>query len=117
MDGRLENREAHTFYFELLAEQGIIGFMVFMFMLVFLFRGTFRAKALLRELRRDDLAARVTALQFGLTGFLVASLFLHSAYPRYMYLLIGMVAACSAFAENQMAAYETNKEYGSWLDS
>ena len=112
LDNRLEERQAHSLYFEILAEQGIVGFMVFLMMLAMVYNGLFRARRLLFRINRAEIVPRVTAVQFGLTAYLIASLFLHGDYERYFYLIVAMAAACSAFAEYQAQIFDGSKQSG-----
>jgi hypothetical protein len=41
----------------------------------------------------------VTGLAVGFVGYLTAALFIHAAFPRYFYLLIGIILSLPAIAE------------------
>jgi len=102
LDDRLEDRQAHSLYFETLAEQGTVGFMVFMLMLFVVWQGGQIAKQTLRDAHRDDLVLRINGAQFGLIGYLLASIFLHADYERYLWLSISMNVAGAVMANQQL---------------
>lgn len=105
-DQRYEERRAHSLYLELAAETGIAGLLSFSAMLAALFAGMRRARRMLRSINRDDLVGWVLGLQYGLIGFLLASIFLHSDYIRYFWLLVGLCASCIVVAQTQKARLE-----------
>ena len=71
----------HNLFLEVAAETGVIGLIVFGAVL-------FAAWRTLRAAKEDPIAE---ALQIGLVGFLIASLFLHFAFPRYLYLWFAFI--------------------------
>jgi O-antigen ligase len=94
-------RAAHNLYLEVAAETGLVGLSVF---LVFL--GTM-AKNIIdswKKLRgtRDDLARMVAAIGAGILGYLAASVFIHSAYPRYFWLLVGIAFSIPNIVKNEL---------------
>ena len=69
------------------------------------------AFAMLRDARRkllarglEDYAAIAAALSIALTGYLVSSIFLHGAFQRYLWLLLGLSAAVTRLALRESAA-------------
>lgn len=86
-------RAAHNLYLEVAAETGIVGLVAFM-ILIFAAMNTVRRarKRFLKDGQRD-MAGLITGFGAGLFAYLVAALFIHAAYPRYFYLLIGMALA------------------------
>jgi O-antigen ligase len=101
LDDRLEARQAHSFYLELAAETGVIGIFVFTMMMIVIFMGLRRAKNLLKISNRPDLIPWVTGIQYSLVAYMLASIFLHSDYVRYFWLIIAFAAASSVMAEEQ----------------
>ncbi len=79
----------------------MIGLVVFGTMLIVLFGGLRRARHLLASAHRRDLIPWVMGIQFGLVGYLLASLFLHGDYIRYFWLIVGFAASSSVLAEEQ----------------
>ncbi len=109
IDRRNEQREAHTLYPEVAAETGILGVISFSAMLVALFVGMRRARRMLLTIHRADLIGWVNGIQYGLMGYLVASLFLHSDYVRYFWLIVGLSASCLVMAQAQKARVSNSK--------
>lgn len=85
LDPRLEQREAHSLYLEAFAETGIVGASAFLAVLWLALRGAWRARQ--RLARRDALLAE--GIFVALMSFLVAGLFLHASYLRYLWIVIG----------------------------
>jgi O-antigen ligase len=95
IDSRLENRAAHNLYLEIAAETGLLGLSVFGALLAFTFTGLARSYRALEEAERWHEANMVRAFTIGFIGYLTAALFLHAAYPRYFWLLLGIGLAVS----------------------
>lgn len=110
LDDRLEDRQAHSLYLETAAEGGTVGLMVFGIMMFVVFRETFSAKKLLRIAGRHDLVHRVTGIQLGLVGYLICSIFLHSDYERYFWLVVAMALGCSVLAAEKYRQYEAQRQ-------
>lgn len=85
LDPRLEAREAHSLYLGALAETGIIGGCALIAVLWLALRGAWRGR---RSLRGGE-ALLAEGIFVSLMSFLVAGLFLHGAYPRYIWILVG----------------------------
>ncbi|HEY6771153.1 MAG TPA: O-antigen ligase family protein [Solirubrobacterales bacterium] len=94
LDPRLTAREAHSLYLGALAETGIIGGCALAAVLWLALRGAWRGRRLLRG--GDSLLAE--GIFVSLVSFLVAGLFLHAAYPRYLWILVAF-----GFAAGQLA--------------
>jgi colanic acid/amylovoran biosynthesis glycosyltransferase len=78
----------HNLFLETAAETGVLGLALFGAVLVAAWRALHRA-----EHHRDEFASTVAAaMRIALAGFLVSSVFLHLAYPRYLYLLFALAA-------------------------
>lgn len=85
------NRSLHSLYLEVAAETGILGFSSF-FMLVWLaIRSIIVAWKTFVSTNSNEFVNITAGLAAGLCGYLTASFFVHSAYPRPFYLLIGIV--------------------------
>lgn len=105
LDSRLEGRQAHSRYLEILAETGLIGFGAFFLIIWMMFRGMWLARKVALERGKNELAGSITALIISMAGFLTASLFLHDDFARFFWLLIGI-----AFAIPNIVAYELDMQ-------
>jgi O-antigen ligase len=104
IDPRREPRAPHSLYLEIMAELGLLGVASFGAILWAVFHGMHVARARLAYGGREDLANLVLGLTIGLFGYLCAAVFLHGAYPRFLWLLAGI-----ALAVPRVALYETKQ--------
>jgi O-antigen ligase len=87
------NRSPHNLYLEVAAETGVIGLVVFLTMIVLAMRSILQARRRFIAAGMDDYANMATGFAIAFAGYLIAALFVHAAYPRYFYLLIGIAFA------------------------
>jgi putative inorganic carbon (HCO3(-)) transporter len=106
---RHENREAHSLYLEIAAERGLIGLLTFGALIVIAGHRIVRARRKLRSAGLDDPAHIATAIAISLFGFGVSAMFLHGAYARYLWIVIGLALSLERVAA---AARETRNERG-----
>jgi O-antigen ligase len=99
LDPRFGQREPHDLFLEILAENGIIGFIAFAAAITALFRGIQRARRQFLTLRNDELASRLSSIELGIVAFFVTSIFLHGAYIRYLWLFVGVAGGGMVLAE------------------
>lgn len=90
LDPRRQMREAHSLFLEVAAETGILGIGVLMIGLALARARIVRARHELRAVGATDAAALVDALALALVAFLITSVFLHGAYLRPLWLLLGL---------------------------
>jgi len=79
---------AHNMYIEVAAELGLIGFVLFMGIIIYTFKDL---KMILKRAKgKNDLQFYYYAksLLVGLTGFLISALFLHAEYEKFFWLVI-----------------------------
>ncbi len=100
LDPRTENREPHNLFLEVAAETGIIGLAVFLLILYYSFRGIRQAWLAFRRTGLKDYASLVAVFGIGMLGYLTAALFIHGAYPRYFWLLVGLALALPQVAKD-----------------
>jgi len=91
---------AHNLYLEVLAETGILGFSVFALIIFHSLRRIIRARAVFLHAYLSDYTGMATSFLIGLIGYLIASMFVHGAYPRYFYLLVGIALSLELVARN-----------------
>jgi O-antigen ligase len=101
LDPRRTERSAHSLYIEVLAEQGILGLLMFAFVLYSTFRSLINGKKIFQKISQDEYADLALAFQIGFMGYLAAALFIHGAYPRNLWLLIGIGLATQQAARNE----------------
>jgi len=92
---RAEARDPHSLYIQLLAENGLLGFLAFVGAMVAMFKGLVKAKRSIQY--RPDLeqnwAPWISSIQVSLVAYLIAATFLHGAYIRYFWVLFGLGCA------------------------
>lgn len=98
-DSRLEYREPHSRYLEVAAEMGLAGIVAYGALLVALFLAMRAGEAGLKASGDLDGAGMVRAFEVGLAGFLIGSLFLHGAFPRFFWVLAGIALATRRVGE------------------
>jgi hypothetical protein len=85
-------RRAHSLYFELAAETGVVGLLSFGSVLLILLRDLRRSSRRLAE-SDPELARIATACWFAILAYLGMGVFLHLAYQRYFWLLLALGGA------------------------
>jgi O-antigen ligase len=85
-------RRSHNLFLQLAAETGLVGLGAFLVVVAFAFRALEGAR---RRLERRDrvLWGVACGLELALIISLTTSLFLHAAYIRYFWILLGLSAA------------------------
>ncbi|HEX6083724.1 MAG TPA: O-antigen ligase family protein [Thermoanaerobaculia bacterium] len=90
----------HNLYLEMGIETGLIGLATFGGAMFIALAGLFRARRTLLARGEHGHAALVTAIAFAIIGYLLASLFLHAGYPRYLWMFLGLAAAAIGLTED-----------------
>jgi O-antigen ligase len=86
-------RAAHNLYLEVAAETGLFGLGSFGLIILVMARSLLKARKDFQQAGMKDMTSMVNAFAIGLLGYMVASIFVHAAYPRYFWLLAGIVMA------------------------
>ncbi len=90
LDPRTEERQAHNLFIEIASEMGLFGIFVFGTILVHVFQSLFQSWKRLRDAGEYVYSRIVMSIATGVIGYFSASMFIHAAFPRYMWLLIGI---------------------------
>jgi O-antigen ligase len=86
------DREAHNLYFGMLAELGLIGFLVFATILWLTMRDLVRARK--AAMRVDPmLAALCTGFLLSIVAYLSTGIFLHMSFIRYFWMILAMAGS------------------------
>jgi O-antigen ligase len=104
-------RSPHNLYLEVAAETGIIGLTVFLIMVGLAFRSILSARKKFMEAGLEDYAHMVTGFAIAFGGYMLAALFVHAAYPRYFYLLLGIAFALPVIFEQMQIDQEDQSMY------
>jgi O-antigen ligase len=96
-------RSPHNLYLETAAETGTVGLVAFILIIVVTFATVKSARDRFWRAEMYDYANMVTGLGVALVGYLVAAIFIHAAFPRFFYLLIGIGLALDAIAKNEIS--------------
>ena len=100
LDQRRTERSPHSLFLEVAAEQGIVGILVFGILLYNVFKGLVFARKTFNQLQSYEMEKLTVALTIGFLGYLTSSLFLHGAYPRPFWVLVGLSLAFAAYAKS-----------------
>ncbi len=98
-----EERSAHNLYLEVAAETGAFGIASFGLMLGASLYSLFSSRKKLLQAGFRRYAEMITAYAIGLIGYLTAAFFIHAAYPRYLYLLLGIALSVPMIVKNELA--------------
>jgi O-antigen ligase len=90
LEWRTTDRSAHNLYLEVAAERGVLGLIVFATIIAFTLQRVFSAGKKFTLLGQSDFAGLAGALGISFITYLIASIFLHDAYPRFFWVLIGI---------------------------
>ena len=90
LDSRRVTRSPSSLYLEILAEQGVVGVLVFIMFAFTVFSGLFAARRQFAVLGMHDQANLTMALIAGFTGYLIAAVVKNSAYANVYWILAGM---------------------------
>ena len=104
-------RSPHNLYLETAAETGMVGLFAFAIMIVVTFATIKSARDRFRRAEMFDYANMVTGFGVALIGYLVAAIFIHAAFPRFFYLLIGIGLALDALAKNEIAEQQVRSSF------
>jgi O-antigen ligase len=103
---RAEERDPHSLYVQLLAETGILGTVTFLGMVFFLLNALGKAVRAAEKVHRlEEWLPWLNSIRLAILSYMLTSIFLHSAFIRYFWLLVAM-----ALAGIQITYHLLNKE-------
>jgi O-antigen ligase len=103
-----EPRRAHNLFLEVGAETGILGLLAFTTVLGAAAYPLWRLRRAWRRLNAEH-ANLATAVLLALLGYVVAGLFLHLAYERYLWLLIALAGSAIWILSPRPLAWYTSR--------
>ncbi len=101
LDLRHEDRSAHNLYLQIAAETGLLGLSMFGLLLGVMFHGLRQTYLKLTQMGKTNDAEMVMSFLIAVVGYLMAAVFLHSAYPRYFWLLFGIALATAHIGKTE----------------
>jgi O-antigen ligase len=108
LDPRIEQRSAHNLYIEIAAETGLLGLTAFGILVFGALRGLWATWKMFRNSNKIPLGTTVpqakiiAAFGVGLIGYLMAGMFIHDAYPRFLWMLIAIAFAMPNIAREEL---------------
>ncbi|MCG3207528.1 MAG: hypothetical protein FOGNACKC_01128 [Anaerolineae bacterium] len=93
LERRREERSAHNLYLELASELGLVGLIWFGLLQWVTFKGLREAQLNFRQAKMPSYESLAIAFAVAMVSFLITSIFRHMAYPRYVWLIYGIVLA------------------------
>ncbi|HSG79788.1 MAG TPA: O-antigen ligase family protein [Acidimicrobiia bacterium] len=90
---RSESREAHNLYVEIASETGLAGIAAFAVLAIGTAAAIRSSRRRFRSVGRTDLDGIAYAIGAALVGYLLTSMFLHMAFARFVWLLVGIAVA------------------------
>lgn len=100
---RGDARPAHSLYLEVAAERGMVGIFSLAWLLIYLGKISLDGCRTLAGAGRQAEASMIIGLSLGCIGYLLAAVFLHDAYPRYFWLLCGLILAIPGVVKAALA--------------
>jgi putative inorganic carbon (hco3(-)) transporter len=97
------DREAHSLYLGLAADHGSLGLLVFLAILYVTLRDLNRARLRWAQ-RQPELANLATGFFLALIAYMTTGIFLHLAYVRYFWLILGLATAAAHIARHTPVA-------------
>lgn len=100
---RADARYAHSLYLEVLSETGIIGMTCFIMLLLGALIPSFRWMQLFLSQGMFEDSNMIMALILSFVAYLLASVTMHSVYPRNFWVLIGVVLSIPRVVDFELA--------------
>jgi putative inorganic carbon (HCO3(-)) transporter len=95
-------RQPHSLYLEIASETGLVGLILFAFLMREVFGSLRRAAKAFNKIHERDAGSQATALAVGYVGYFTAGLFLHNAYTQTFWMLMGIALAAANIAQREL---------------
>ena len=106
------NHAVHSTWFSVMAETGLVGFIIFVTLIILLFKKAFFLKHRLLPTHSPSLQALSHAAPAGIVGFIISGTFLTQAFTWPLYLQIIIILSLHRFlnapSQNENASSSTN---------
>ncbi|MBI5031556.1 MAG: O-antigen ligase family protein [Chloroflexi bacterium] len=96
------DRQAHSLYFGLAAENGILGLTTFLAIVFVTLLNLARTRKTWMK-SRPDLALMATGFMLALVSYMITGIFLHFAYIRFFFLVLALAGAATHVADTQLS--------------
>ena len=97
---------AHSLYLEIAAERGAIGLLFFGLLLFYLGKVSLHGWKAMKQAGFSSHADMIAGLAVGFLAYLLAAILLHDAYPRYFWMLAGLLLAVPGMVRNTLPRRE-----------
>jgi probable O-glycosylation ligase (exosortase A-associated) len=98
-DGK--NHAVHSTWFQVLGETGFVGLLVFIMLIVGIFRSLARTERLTELVQDTQLCVNSYALKAGMIGFMVSGTFLTQAFTWPLYIILSLTIALEKLAADK----------------
>lgn len=106
LDSRRGERHPHSLYLEIASEQGFLGLAALLILVGTLLLTLYHAEQELIQAGEQDLADMTVALMAGMVGYFVIATWNHNAYPRFLWLLVGISMATQQVARTELLRWK-----------
>lgn len=104
-----QERQSHNLYLGLAADTGTLGIVTFTLIMFVTFRNLNQVRKYWQDKRPDD-ANLATGLVLALASYLATGMFLHFAFIRYFWLMVGLAGAACHVSKVEQEKYEARLE-------
>ena len=104
------NREAHSMFPDIAAENGALGLLSYLAIIYITFRGLTRARKKHAK-SRPDLANMATALMLAVIAYLTTGLFLHLSYIRFFWVIMALAGSLIYVAQKETESASVDEHY------
>lgn len=99
-----EERPVHNVILEVMADTGVLGLVTLVIVLGIVLRNVFQAQRRLVQADRPAEAALVAAIGIAVAGYFFGASFLPNAYPRYLWLIVGIALAMPGLVSQELSS-------------